>query len=128
MPDEDPNSTEFGYTKTFDTDPSTDATFTLTDDASRTFSNVLFGSGYTVVEDVIPSGWEFVGVDCSASVGVTASIVGATVTFDIDNASDVLDCTYTNQTKAQLTVTKITDEGTGSFDFTSTTLDPAALR
>jgi hypothetical protein len=71
LPDEDPNTTEFGYTKAFNTDPPTDPTFALTDDDSVTFNNVLFGSGYTVVEDVIPTGWEFVSVDCSASTGAS---------------------------------------------------------
>jgi Prealbumin-like fold domain len=96
-PDEDPNTTDFGYTKSFGTDPSTANTFTLKDDGVQTFNNVLFGTGYTVVEDVIPANWAFVSLDCSASTGVTPSINSATVTFAIDNAADILDCTYTNQ-------------------------------
>jgi hypothetical protein len=67
---------------------------------------VLFGSGYTVVEDVIPAGWEFLSLDCSASVGVTPTIVGAQVTFAIDAAPDVLECTYTN--RQQLGAIRIT--------------------
>ena len=63
----------------------------------RRSSNVLFGDDYTVTEDVIPAGWDFDNLDCAASVGVTPSITGTTVTFDIDNAADVLDCTYTNR-------------------------------
>ena len=70
-PDEDPNTTEFGYTKSFDTDPATPNTFTLTDDGVETSDNVLFGTGYTVTEDVIPAGWEFVSVDCIAVRGDT---------------------------------------------------------
>lgn len=121
-PDEDPNTTQFGYTKSFDTDPSTPNTFTLTDDDDETFTNVLFGTGYTVTEDVIPSGWEFQNLDCSASTGVTPSITDETVTFAIDNAADILDCTYTNQARGTIIVEKITDDGSGSFDFTSSTL------
>jgi hypothetical protein len=124
-PEENPNTTQFGYTKSFGTDPSSPNTFTLTDDDSETFNNVLFGSGYSVVEDVVPNGWDFVGVDCSASTGVTPSINGATVTFAIDNAADVLDCTYTNQARGAIIVEKITDDGTGSFEFTSSTLAPS---
>ena len=86
---------------------------------------MLFGTGYTVVEDVIPAGWDFVNVNCSASTGVTPSINGATVTFAIDNAADVLDCTYTNQARGAIIVEKITDDGNGSFDFTSSTLTPS---
>lgn len=124
-PDENPNSTTFGYTKSFGSDPATANTFTLQDDGDKTFSNVLFGTGYTVTEDVIPSGWDFVSLDCSASSGVTPSISGATVTFAIDNAADVLDCTYTNRARGTIIVEKITSDGSGSFDFTSGTLTPS---
>jgi hypothetical protein len=55
---------------------------------------------------------------------VTPSITGATVTFAIDNAADILDCTYTNRARGAIVVEKITDDGTGSFDFTSGTLTP----
>jgi hypothetical protein len=127
LPDEDPNATAFGYTKAFDTDPSSDETFTLTDDGVQDYEDtVLFGTGYTVVEDDIPEGWEFFSLDCSASENVTPSITGATVTFDIDSDSDVLDCTYTNQTRGTIIVEKETVTGAGSFDFTSATLDPAS--
>ncbi|MER6969741.1 hypothetical protein ABT304_01665 [Nocardioides sp. NPDC000445] len=98
LPDEDPNATDFGYTKAFSTDPTSANTFTLQDDGVKDYGKtVLFGSGYTVVEDVIPSDWSFVSVNCDASTGVTPSINGATVTFAIDADTDVLDCTYTNE-------------------------------
>ena len=126
-PDENPNTTQFGYTKSFGTDPSTGNTFQLTDDGVQTFNNVLFGTGYTVVEDAIPAGWDFFSLDCSASTGVTANINGATVTFAIDNAADILDCTYTNRARGTIIVEKITDDGTGAFDFTSGTLTPSSF-
>jgi hypothetical protein len=97
IPASDPAAVQFGYTKAFNTDPATANTFTLGHGQSKTFDNVLLGSGYTVVEDVIPTDWEFLSLDCSASTGVTPGINGATVTFDIDSAADVLDCTYTNR-------------------------------
>jgi Prealbumin-like fold domain len=124
-PDENPNTTQFGYTKSFGTDPATPNTFTLVDDGVKTFNNVLFGSSHTVVEDVIPAGWDFASLDCSDSAGVTPSINGATVTFAIDNAADILDCTYTNRARGAIIVEKVTDDGTGSFDFTSGTLTPS---
>jgi Prealbumin-like fold domain len=127
LPDEDPNSTQFGYTKSFPTDPATPNTFTLTDDGVQTYAGVLFGSGYTVVEDVIPAGWEFDDLDCSASTNVTPQVNGATVTFAIDSAADILDCTYTNRAQGAIIVKKITDDGQGAFDFTSDTLDPDAF-
>jgi hypothetical protein len=108
-PEEDPNTTSFGYTKNFPTDPASANTFTLMDDGVQNYNDtVLFGSGYTVTEDVIPANWEFVSVDCSASSGVAPTIVGAQVTFAIDADSDVLDCTYTN--KLNLGAIKITKD------------------
>ncbi len=97
IPDENPNTTDFGYTKSFGTDPATVNTFTLKDDGAKTFDGVLFGSGYTVNEDVIPANWAFDHLDCSASSGVTPSINGTTVTFGIDADTDLLDCTYYNE-------------------------------
>jgi Prealbumin-like fold domain len=125
-PEEDPNTTSFGYTKSFPTDPSSANTFTLTDDGVKDFGQtVLPGTGYTVTEDVIPAGWDFDNVNCSASTGVTPQINGPTVTFDIDATSDVLDCTYTNKARGTIVVEKVTSDGQGSFDFTSNTLgDP----
>jgi Prealbumin-like fold domain len=96
-PVSDPTTTQFGYTKAFGTDPATANTFTLGHGQSKTFTNVLFGSGYTVTEDSLPPNWEFANLDCSASTGVTPSLNGATVTFAIDNAADILNCTYTNE-------------------------------
>lgn len=125
-PDENPNTTQFGYTKSFPTDPVSANTFQLTDDGVQDYGDtVLFGNGYTVTEDVIPAGWTFVGIDCTASSGVSPSIVGTTVTFDINADSDLLDCTYTNQARGRIIVEKITDDGFGSFVFTSTSLTPS---
>ena len=119
------SSPDFGYTKAFGTDPSTSNTFSLKDDGVQTFNNVLFGSGYTVDETTIPGGWDFVNVNCSASSGVTPTISGSLVTFAIDDASDVLDCTYNNRARGTIIVEKITDDGSGAFDFTSGTLTPS---
>jgi hypothetical protein len=124
-PDENPNTTNFGYTKAITTSPASPNTFTLQDDGVKTFSNVLPGSGYTVDETTVGAGYVFQSVDCSASTGVTPTINGSLVTFTIDNASDVLDCTYTNRAQGSIIVEKITDDGDGSFDFTSGTLTPS---
>jgi hypothetical protein len=130
-PTSDPATTQFGYTKDFDTDPPGGAnTFSLGDGESTgtTFvGNVLFGADYTVDETTLPTGWDFVSVDCSASTGVTPDISGSEVTFDIDNSADILDCTYTNRARATIIVEKITDDGFGAFDFTSNTLTPASF-
>lgn len=122
----DPDTGEtptFGYTETFltDDDVQTD-TFTLHDDQTATWTNVLFGDDYTVTEDDLPTGWEFVDVVCGDSTGVTPTINGETVTFSIDSSNDVLRCTYTNQALADLTIVKQVndDPGTDDFDFTTT--------
>jgi hypothetical protein len=124
-PDENPNTTTFNYTKAFSTSPSSSNTFSLQDDGVKTYSNVLFGTNYTVQEDTPPTGWTLKSVNCSASTGVTPTINGAQVTFDIDSASDVLDCTYTNEARGSIVVQKITDDGQGAFNFTSGTLTPS---
>jgi hypothetical protein len=125
-PDEANNSTMFDYTKSFNTDPASGNTFQLADDGSKTFEGVLFGSGYTVSEGDLPTGWSFQSLDCSASTGVTPSISNKTVTFAIDNAADILDCTYTNRALGKIIIEKITDDGQGPFGFTSGTLTPAS--
>ena len=113
IPDESTNSTVFGYTKSFGTDPASANTFTLVDDGSKTYTNVLFGSNHTVTEDVIPATWAFDSVDCSASTGVTRTVSGATVTFTIDAATDVLDCTYFNRRQlGALRILKNSTKGT----------------
>jgi hypothetical protein len=47
------------------------------------------------------------------------NVAEGTVTFDIDSASDVLDCTYTNRTRGKIVVDKVTDPrgDPQSFDF-----------
>ena len=126
-PVSNPTDVVFPYTKSFTTAPATAGTFNLGHGQSQTYNNVLPGTGYTVAEGTLPTGWDFVSVDCSASTGVTpTSVVGKTVTFTIDSASDILDCTYTNRARGTIIVEKIS-EVAGAFDFTSSTLSPAAF-
>ncbi|UOQ88328.1 prealbumin-like fold domain-containing protein [Agromyces endophyticus] len=126
QPNPDPSGSSFGYTSALSTlDGAVDPTFSLKNGETKTYSNVLFGTGLTVTEGTLPDGWELTDLDCDASVGVTPDVTGATVTFAIDDADDVLECTYTNRARASLTIEKITDDGSGAFDFTSGTLDPS---
>jgi hypothetical protein len=120
IPDEDPNSTSFGFTKAFATDPATGSTFSLLDDGVKDYNDdVLFGTGYTVDETSVGSGYVFNSVDCSASTGVTPSISGSLVTFDIDADTDVLDCTYYNEALANLTFVKDAERSGVDFDYTT---------
>jgi hypothetical protein len=119
LPDE--TDQNFNYTKVFAQDddlpttpptPDTPTTlnFQLNDNdadgnpkvpENRTFNGVLFGSGLTVEEVNLPAGWQLKTLDCSASsTSVPAAdrvVSGAKVTFKIDSADDILDCTYTNE-------------------------------
>ena len=127
LPDEDPASTSFDYTSDILTDPPESTSFALMDDESHTFNNVVQGD-YFVNEEAPPAGWTFVGVDCSASTGVTVDTSAApNITFTIDDADDVVDCTYTNQAQASLHVVKVAERDGVDFDFTSGTLTPAAF-
>lgn len=117
-PDGMPGS--FGFSDTLPA-PAPQA-FNLSDNGVQTFNNVLFGNNYTVTESGQVAGFELEGIDCSASTNVPAAIDGATVTFNIDSASDVLDCTYTNRARGSITVQKITSDGQGTFGFLTNTL------
>ena len=92
--DPDGATTLFDYSTAFDT-LSCNPAFDLADGESQTYSDVLLGTGLTVTEDALPTGWSFDTVDCTDSSGVTPSINGTTVTFDLDDADDVLDITAT---------------------------------
>jgi hypothetical protein len=103
VPDEDPNTTQFGFDRNFtvqsDDDPPV-LTFDLTDDEAESWDDVLFGTGYVVDESTIPSGWALQSIDCSASTGyeegdIVIDVEAGTVTFDLTSGQSV-DCTYTN--------------------------------
>ena len=98
--DPDGETALFDYDKSFPTDPASADSFQLADDGVQDYEDtVLIGSGYTVDEDLttLPTGWEFVNLDCSASsAGTDYVVTGANVTFDI-GIGDTLDCTYNNR-------------------------------
>jgi hypothetical protein len=98
--DPDGETALFDYNKSFPTDPASADSFQLADDGVQDYEDtVLIGSGYTVDEDLttLPTGWEFVNLDCSASsAGTDYVVTDANVTFDI-GIGDTLDCTYNNR-------------------------------
>ena len=127
QPDTD-TTTSFDYSTSLSTlGGDVDPIFDLKNGENQEYDNVLFGSGLTVTEGTLPTGWELVDLNCDASSGVTADVTGAVVTFDIDDPADVLDCTYTNRAAGSIVIEKITDSGSGSFDFTSSDLGPFTL-
>jgi hypothetical protein len=126
-PDESTNATSFGFAKAFATSPATANSFNLTDDGVQSFTGVFFGNGLTVSENEPPAGWDLSNIDCSASANVTPTVnlLTRTVTFNLTNSDQTVDCTFTNRARGTIVVEKITDDGTGSFDFTSNTLSPS---
>jgi hypothetical protein len=130
--DPDGATASFRYTHNLATDPAlvdnagtttiNEATqFDLQDGGSRTSNGVLFGSGYSVTE-ALPTGWTFDHIDCDASVGVTPTIDAALrkVTFDLDDSTDVVDCTYYNEARGSIVIEKVTAGGFGGpFPFSS---------
>ena len=109
-------------------DPVVPQDFQLTDDGVQTFSAVV-QNDYFVNELAPPSGWEFVSLDCSASSDSTEfTITGTQVDFTIDEAIDTLDCTYTNQAKANLHFVKDAERGGVDFSYATTGgLDPSTF-
>jgi hypothetical protein len=105
----------FGYTHNLDVSPALEddpgtpgldesTQFQLADGEMVSY-DVLIGDDYTVTEDDLPDGWEFVNVDCSASVGVTVDTSAEPlIAFDIDDPDDVVDCTYNNQALVKIIV------------------------
>ena len=74
----------------FSLDDDSDATLSNT----RTFSNVLPGSGYTLAETV-PSGWDQASAICSDSSPVTNISL---------SAGEAVTCTFTNNKRGQIVV------------------------
>ena len=128
QPSPDGTDTSFDFSTTLTTLVADDYTPSLKNGESKSYDNVLFGTDLTVTEGAPPTGWELVSVNCDASsAGVDPQISGAVVTFDIDDADDLVDCTYTNRASGSIVVEKITDSGSGAFDFTSNTLSPTSF-
>jgi hypothetical protein len=102
-PDEDPNTTLFGFDRSFTVESDAEPpvlTFDLTDDDAESWDDVPFGTGYVVDESTIPAGWALQSIDCSASNGyeagdIVTDVDAGTVAFDLASGQSV-DCTYTN--------------------------------
>jgi hypothetical protein len=114
----------FSYSTTGGLTPSS---FTLQDNGVQDYGNQLQAGAYSVTEaDPSAAGFDFVSIVCSitGSGGSSTSNSGRTVNIDL-KAGDIVDCTYTNRARGTIIVEKITDDGSGSFDFTSGTLTPS---
>lgn len=85
-------------------------------DVPVAFENLLAGS-YTVTE-TIPTGWDLESVACTGSEQQPLQIVqnGGAVTFDLPPGETVT-CAFTDVKRGSITVNKIADPDSGSFDF-----------
>lgn len=121
-PSPDPTNTAFGFHE--DDGPLTNATlpkdFNLHDGESDT-EVVFAGNSYSAAETV-PTGWDLVSATCDNGSGTRSggTLSGISVAVDTDTT-----CTFTNRARGTIIVKKITDDGTGSFGFTSLTLTPS---
>jgi Prealbumin-like fold domain len=82
---------------------------------------VFAGNSYSAAE-TLPTGWTLVSATCDNGSG---SLSGTTLSSISVAADTDTTCTFTNQAKGTIIVEKITDDGTGSFDFTSGSLTPS---
>ena len=127
-PDEESNTSKFGYTKTLRYGPGHRRHVHADRRRQRRRSPVCSSAPATrSTENEHPDRLGLRRSQLHGSFGVTPTIQGGKVTFDIDDDTDVLECTYTNQARGTIIVEKITDDGTGSFDFTSGTLDSGGV-
>jgi hypothetical protein len=117
------STTMFSFGTTLD--PST---FSLTGeggtDSTQDYGFNVFAGNYSVTETV-PSGWDLDSINCSASEvtnGSTYDTSGSpTVSFSLA-ALDTIDCTYTNEARSSLAVTKAVVNACDASDGTDFTL------
>jgi hypothetical protein len=113
----------FGYTTTGGLSPST---FSLSNGGTRTYGpGTVFPGSYSVTESTIPAEWTFVSLVCTATgsgTSVTPSGTTANITM---GAGGVVDCTYTNKTRVQPSIS--TTLSASSVEVGSTVHDSATL-
>ncbi len=126
----DGDTTDFGFTHNlvFQSPPPQGTTFDLADGESITFGGVFFNDmttpTYTITEDDLSgTGFSLDDIDCSASsatVSVTEDEANQKVQFSLDQAADVVDCTFYNEALGTIIIEKkLTIDGQPStaFDF-----------
>ena len=77
----------------------------------------------TDITESVPAGYVLSGVSCTGmGSGGTVTLVGSTATLNAaaTAAGSAIACTFTNTKRPTVTVTKISNGGTGSFTFTGT--------
>src|SRR4029078_6222062 len=114
------DATDFAFTTTgaglsgFSLDDDDDPTLSNT----KPFSNLVPG-GSRVITEGANSNWDLTAINCTGS-GYTTDVPNRKVTIVLANGGNV-SCTFVNQRKAPLTITKlITGGGAQVFDFSRT--------
>ncbi len=122
-PSPDPTNSSFSFTVNGTlTNTSLPKTFSVLNGGSDT-ETVFAGSGYSAVENTpLPTGWDFVTASCDNGSGTLSGNTLSNISVAIDTLTT---CTFRNRARATLIVQKITDDGNGSFSFTSNTLSGA---
>ena len=99
-----------------------DVAGTIGDDGSIT---VPVEPGTYTSTELLPAGWDLASIVCDDDDS-TGDIATATASFQV-GVSEAVRCVFTNTQRATIIVAKETVSGDGSFDFTSTTLEPAGF-
>jgi hypothetical protein len=114
------DATDFSFTTTgdglsgFPLDDDDDATLSNT----KVFNNLVPG-GSRVITEGANTNWDLTAINCTGS-GYTTDVPNRKVTIVLANGGNV-SCTFVNQRKARLTITKvITGGGAQVFDFSRT--------
>ena len=94
----------------------------LHDGESVTYT-VFAGNSYSAAETV-PAGWDLQSATCDNGSGSLSGSTLSSIQVDVDVLTT---CTFTNRARGTIIVKKITDDGSGSFGFTSSTLTPASF-
>ncbi|MCW3101209.1 MAG: hypothetical protein JWL77_6827, partial [Chthonomonadaceae bacterium] len=77
--------------------------------------------GTYTFSELAQAGWDLTGVSCddaNSATPSTTNVDGASATFKVDPGEDVV-CTFTNTKRGSVAIRKLTDGGSGTFDFTA---------
>ncbi len=122
-PSPDPTNSSFGFHLDDGalTNTGIPKDFSLLNGGSDT-ETVFAGSSYSVAENNLPSGWDFVTASCDNGSGTLSgsSLTSISVSIDV-----LTTCTFENRARGTIIVQKITDDQFGSFSYTSGTLTPS---
>ncbi len=113
----------FGYTTTGGLSP---ATFSLANGDTQTYGpGTVLAGNYSVTESTLPAEWTFVSLVCTASGSGTSVTKSGTTANIVMGAGGLVDCTYTNKTKVQPSIS--TTLSASSVEVGSTVHDSATL-